>query len=113
MKNELKSSLCYKCGICCRLFLINLTEKEWLSGRYATDLKIFPPEESFINIQKYGGNILKQKKDGSCIYLGNRLCTIHKDRPQACRNFSCRSHLAKYKDMIKMIRKNVAFHSGN
>ena len=30
---------CSQCGICCRLFLINLTQKEWMSGKYKTELK--------------------------------------------------------------------------
>ena len=94
---------CSQCGICCRLFLINLTQEEWLSGEYKTQFKEFGLNDDFNIIQKYGGNILSQKKDGSCFYLKNNLCSIHKKRPQACRDFFCRLTLKKFKGMIEMI----------
>ena len=97
---------CSQCGVCCRLFLINLSQKEWLSGKYKAQFKKFGLNDDFNTIQKYGGNILNQKKDGSCVYLKNNLCSIHKKRPQVCRDFFCGSTLKKFKEMIKMIKEN-------
>ncbi len=96
---------CSRCGICCSLFLINLTKKEWLSGKYKTEFKEFGLDSDFNKVKQYGGNILSQKKDGSCIYLKNNLCSIHKRRPKSCRDFSCSSTLKKFKGMIRMIKK--------
>lgn len=104
-KKGLSTRLCSQCGICCRLFLINLTYKEWLSGRYKTQLKEFVLDMDFDTVQRYGGNILSQKKDGSCIYLGNNLCSIHKRRPQACKDFFCFPISNKFKGMISLIKK--------
>ena len=97
---------CSQCGICCRLFLINLTQKEWMSDEYKTELKEFDLNDDFSSVQRYGGNILSQKKDGSCIYLKNNLCAIHKRRPRSCREFFCSSTLKKFKGMQRMIQCN-------
>jgi len=96
---------CSQCGICCQLFLINLTQKEWLSGKYKTQFKEFGLNNDFNIVQRYGGNLLRQKKDGSCVYLKNNLCSIHQKRPQACREFFCGSKLKKFKGMIKIINR--------
>jgi Fe-S-cluster containining protein len=99
---------CSQCGICCKLFLINLTRKEWMSGKYKTELKEFDFDNNFKTAEKYGGNILSQKKDGSCVYLKNNLCSIHKRRPQACRDFFCSLTSKKFKNMLDMINKKKA-----
>jgi Fe-S-cluster containining protein len=91
------------CGLCCKLFLINLNKEEYLSGEYETQFQEFNLKDDFGIIEKYGGNILSQKKDGSCIYLKNNLCSIHEKRPQVCRNFDCNSKLKKFKKMIRTI----------
>jgi len=102
-KKEILIRKCSQCGICCRLFLINLTQEEWRSGWYKTQLKEFGFDDDFDIVQKYGGNILTQKKDGSCIYLNNNVCSIHKRRPQSCRDFFCASTSKKFRGMISMI----------
>jgi len=102
---EISIKSCPQCGICCRLFLINLTQEEWMSGGYKTQLKEFGLDDDFTTVQRYGGNILSQKKDGSCIYLKNNLCSIHKKRPQSCRDFFCESTSKKFKGMISMIKE--------
>jgi hypothetical protein len=37
-----------------------------------------------------GGIILQSKPDGSCIYVGDKGCTIWDRRPAICRAFDCR-----------------------
>lgn len=96
---------CSQCGICCRLFLINLTREEWMSGSYKTQLKEFGLDDDSDTAQRYGGNILSQKKDGSCVYLKNNLCSIHKRAPQSCRDFFCESTLKKFKGMVRIIKE--------
>jgi Fe-S-cluster containining protein len=100
MKND-----CSQCGLCCRLFLINLTEEEYRSGKYKTQLEEFGVIDNFQKANLCGSNILKQKRDGSCIYLKNNYCSIHKIRPQACRDFFCSSKQKKFKGMIKQIKE--------
>ena len=102
---DLLTQSCSQCGICCRLFLINLNQKEWGSHWYKTALKKNCSDDDFNTIQKYGGNILSQKKDGSCIYLNNNLCSVHERRPKACRDFICSSTSKKFKGMISMIKE--------
>lgn len=94
---------CDQCGICCRLFLINLNEAEYKSRRYKTMFEKFGGLKNFSEAKKYGINILAQNKDNSCIYLKNDFCRIHKDRPLACREFFCASKSKKFGKMKQMI----------
>ncbi|OGK56321.1 hypothetical protein A3J15_02620 [Candidatus Roizmanbacteria bacterium RIFCSPLOWO2_02_FULL_38_10] len=92
---------CFQCGICCRLFLVNLSEDEYHSGKYKTQLKEFGTIDDFDKATECGANILKQKENGSCIYLKGNKCNIHKTRPQVCREFFCTSNLKKFRYMIE------------
>lgn len=96
---------CSQCGVCCRLFAINLTKEEYFSGKYDTQFKEYDLGLDFDQIQECGGNILSQKSDGSCIYLKGKLCTIHQTRPQVCREFCCDTKLRKFKGMVEIVRK--------
>jgi len=100
----MKKQKCDRCGICCRLFLVNLTEKEYISERYKT---VFDDDfiEDFQLAKKFGANILAQKKDGSCIYLKDNICSIHSTRPLSCRDFFCNSKKERFKDMVKEINE--------
>jgi putative endonuclease len=102
---NLKEDKCKQCGLCCRLFLINLNEKEYRSGKYKTQFEKFGLIDNFPKAAVCGANILKQKKDGSCIYLKGNKCSIHEARPQVCRGFFCNSKLKKYQGMIRQIEE--------
>ena len=94
---------CSQCGVCCRLFLINLTEEEYKSNRYETmfDEVVHDFEEA----EMVGANVLKQKEDGSCIYLKEGKCPIHKFRPNSCRTFFCDSDDPKFKKRIESMKE--------
>lgn len=97
---------CLKCGTCCKLFLITLTEEEYKSKKYKTqfeELDGFEFIEDFNFAEECGANIIKQNKDDSCIYLINGKCSIHETRPEACRNFFCDSKDEQFKGMIEDI----------
>ncbi len=94
---------CTQCCVCCRLFLINLTEEEYISGKYKTQFDEFIKD--FREAESVGANILKQKEDESCIYLKNNKCSIHSQRPRACRNFFCSPKKPGFKSMIKQINE--------
>jgi Fe-S-cluster containining protein len=76
--------------------LINLSKKEYNLGIYQAKFQ--------------GDNLylLDQKADGSCIYLVNKLCSIHTWRPKVCQSFFCNSKNKKFEKMIKII-KEVAY----
>ncbi|MFH1561442.1 MAG: YkgJ family cysteine cluster protein [Patescibacteria group bacterium] len=96
---------CSQCGLCCQLFLITLTEKEYRSGKFAIQFEEFGQIDSFRKAIACGANTLKQRKDGSCIYLKNNKCSIHQTRPQACQRFLCTSKSKNFKRMIELIEK--------
>ena len=96
---------CSQCGLCCHLFLINLSEEEYSSGDYQTQLQEFGQINDFAKASSCGANILKNKKDGGCIYLKRNKCSIHKKRPQVCREFFCDSKSKRFAKMIQKIKK--------
>ncbi len=108
IKNSSPESKCSQCGICCSLFLINLTEKEYCSGEYKTQFHELNLIKNFPKAVSCGANLLKTKKDGSCIYLEKNKCTIHQKRPQACKEFFCSSKKPRFRKMIEQIEKKKA-----
>jgi Fe-S-cluster containining protein len=94
---------CSQCGLCCRMFLINLTEEEYRSGTYKTHLQKFGFIADFRKATGCGANILKHKEDGECIYLKENKCSVYNIRPSACREFFCTSKQKKFRTMIKQI----------
>jgi len=96
---------CSQCGLCCRLFLINLSKEEYQSGKYKTQFEELGLIDNFCRASACGANTLKQKKDGSCIYTKANKCSIHKIRPQVCREFFCTSKLKKFRKMIDQIEE--------
>ncbi|HUW21325.1 MAG TPA: YkgJ family cysteine cluster protein [Candidatus Bathyarchaeia archaeon] len=99
---------CSQCGLCCRLFSVNLTEKEYRSGKYRTQFEDLGLIDDFNQAAACGANILKQKADGSCFYLKRNKCSIHEIRAQVCREFFCTSKLKKFRKMIEQIEKTRA-----
>jgi Fe-S-cluster containining protein len=98
---------CSGCGTCCRLFLINLNEEEYLSRKYKTQFAMFGIEKDFKEAERCAANIIEQKDDGSCIYLKDNKCAIHDKRPNSCRKFFCTSKKKQYKNMIEKIKKSL------
>jgi len=97
---------CLQCGVCCQLFVINLNEEEYKSGRYKTVFEEFGVVDDFAEAELIGANLLAQKDpEITCIYLQNGKCSIHQDRPQACRDFFCESKEDWCQDMIERIRE--------
>ena len=97
---------CSQCGVCCKLFVINLNEEEYKSGRFKTVFEKFGFVDNFAEAELIGAHLLAQKEDGeTCIYLQDGKCSIHQDRPQACREFFCESKEEWCQDMIERIRE--------
>lgn len=88
---------CLRCGVCCQLFLVNLTEEEYRSRRYKTAFDEFVGD--FALAESSGANTLEQREDGSCVYLMDDVCTIHGDRPASCRAFFCTGQEAAFSAM--------------
>lgn len=96
---------CDQCGECCKLFFINLNEEEYKSGKFKT---VFGDRLTlkFSEIRNCGANFLAKREDGSCIYLKDNNCSIHKNRPQVCRKFFCKLSNKKYEKMREIIFNN-------
>lgn len=96
---------CNGCGLCCKLFYINLSEKEYRSGRYQTELQDHGEIKSFSLAKESGANLLAKKSNGDCVYLVNNQCSIHATRPKVCREFFCTTKAKKFEKMVDIIKK--------
>lgn len=96
---------CNSCGLCCKLFYINLSKKEYQSGKYKTILQEHGTVENFSLARECGANLLAKKDDGGCVYLINNQCGIHAERPRVCRDFFCTTKAKKFSDMVKNIKE--------
>jgi Fe-S-cluster containining protein len=95
---------CNQCGVCCKLFVINLNEEEYKSEKYDTIFAEFGIMD-FEEAELTGANLLAMNEDDSCIYLKEGKCSIHQDRPKVCRAFFCNSKDPWYQPMIEKIKK--------
>lgn len=105
-KGDSTSNFCSQCGVCCKLFFINLNKTEYQSGKYETILGSDPKLLNFTQASKCGANFLAKKANGSCIYLKNNSCDIHTTRPKVCRAFFCGSKDKRFESMRQLVAKN-------
>jgi len=96
---------CNSCGLCCKLFYINLSKEEYNSGKFQTILGEYGEIEDFKLAKESGANLLAKKEDGSCVYLVNNQCSIHATRPEVCRDFFCTTKAKKFEGMVEIIKK--------
>ncbi|WP_298800075.1 YkgJ family cysteine cluster protein [uncultured Devosia sp.] len=87
---------CGECTICCRGGeAITLHPEDGdVPAFYQTSLVRHPLTGAPIQI-------LKQKPDGSCIYLGATGCTIYERRPVICKAFDCRLFAKRIKGELR------------
>jgi|SRR5215204_5625427 len=80
-------------AVCCRGYsFVALTEEEAKSGRYEyKEASNTCGCDACTRMRELGIRYaLRILPDGSCVYLdGTRRCSIYKDRPETCRNYSC------------------------
>lgn len=96
---------CNGCGLCCKLFLINLSKDEYGSGKYKTMFQEYGEIENFSQAKSCGANLLAKNADDSCVYLEGDKCSIHAIRPGVCREFFCTTKVRKFEKMVKIIKK--------
>ena len=98
--------ICSQCGVCCKLFVINLNEEEYNSGRFMTVFQEFGHFD-FSEAEMIGANLITQKEDGkTCVYLEDNRCSIHETRPKACQAFFCESKEEWCQDMVERINEH-------
>jgi uncharacterized protein len=76
------SYACHACKRCCRNKAIRVNPYEIL--RLARRLKMSTTDFIAHNTEA-GGTVLRSREDGNCVFLGEGGCTVHPDRPLACR----------------------------
>jgi hypothetical protein len=72
---------CQRCSVCCSNKTIKLSRYE--SMRIARNLGVSPGVFRQTYCEK--GGVLRNKPDGTCIFLGPTGCGVHPDRPLVCR----------------------------
>ena len=86
--------------------MINVNKKEYFSRKYKLQFDEIEFVDDFEEAELCGANIIAQNKDGSCIYLKNKKCSIHASRPASCRNFFCSSKNPQFGGMIEKIKEH-------
>jgi Fe-S-cluster containining protein len=76
------SYACNACNRCCRNKAVRVNPYEIL--RLARRLGLSTTEFLDRNTEA-GGTVLRSKENGNCVFLGEHGCTVHPDRPLACR----------------------------
>jgi uncharacterized protein len=76
------SYVCNACNRCCRNKAIRVNPYEIL--RLARRLGLSTTEFLDRNTEA-GGTVLRSNESGDCVFLGEHGCTVHPDRPLACR----------------------------
>lgn len=102
----LKSNTCNQCGTCCKIFYINLSQREYESKKYQTVFGGFDNFLEYSDAVECGANFLNKDADGSCIYLKDNSCSIHVERPQVCRAFFCDSEDKNFDEMHRLIAEH-------
>ena len=75
---------CTKCGRCCQVLMIHITENEIETLAQGSDLSIDTIKEKYIETSQQGQMILNQIP---CKFLDGKKCSIYKDRFSECREF--------------------------
>ena len=78
------SFACRACGVCCRNKIIRVAPYEAL--RLARNLGL-ATTEFYRTFTSEGGGVLREKPDGTCVFLDDKSCRVHQDRPLVCRLF--------------------------
>lgn len=96
---------CNGCGLCCKLFYINLSKVEYESDKYQTIFRDIYKDTNYVKARECGAIFLDKKENEECIYLINNKCSIHDRRPVVCRNFYCSSKSKKFEKMRRIIEE--------
>ena len=73
---------CNQCSRCCRHYSIKVNPYEIARLARNRDMTTTVFSHEFTSKQ---GTVLKRKPNGACVFLGERGCTVHSDRPLVCR----------------------------
>lgn len=87
---------CGDCVLCCKHSLVPMIDGRDDVSTYET-----------IRIGQM--RVLAIKKNGDCVYLGDKGCTIHHRRPTVCRSYSCVNHIVTLKpeEVLEWISKGM------
>jgi Fe-S-cluster containining protein len=83
--------ICHRCSRCCRNKHIQLTPYE--VARLARARNESTSEFRAAWTIDGQGTALRQKEDGTCVFLGPQGCEVHTDRPLVCRLYPLARHV--------------------
>jgi Fe-S-cluster containining protein len=84
---------CGRCSRCCYHKLIQLNPYE--IARLAHRLGQTTSEFSSAWTEDGAGNYLQRTAAGACVFLGEKGCTVHEDRPLVCRLYPLGRHVSR------------------
>lgn len=96
MKSKQGKVPCNGCTECCKNDVIRILDHEDAS-QWET-----MPHPIFI-----GKRALKMGDNGSCVYLGEKGCTINKSKPALCKSFDCRVIVIAYMESKEVVESAI------
>jgi uncharacterized protein len=90
-RDESFGYICRRCLKCCRHKRIPLDPYE--IARLARNRGVTTSEFRDAWTEQGAGLYLSQTEDGACVFLGSEGCTVHPDRPLACRLYPLGRHV--------------------
>jgi len=98
MAENVKNNPCWPCANCCTDVIIRVTAED--IGRWKEEQR----QDILLCLEEItaGAVFMIRKKNGECIFLTEKGCTIHSTRPKVCRNFPAdRTHAEKFECKLK------------
>jgi len=84
---------CMRCLRCCHHKIIQLNPYE--IARLARRLEQTTSEFRSTWTDDGAGNFLRRTDNGACVFLGEKGCTVHEDRPLVCRLYPLGRHVSR------------------
>lgn len=101
-----KNNPCRPCANCCTNVIIRVKEEDILRWKKENRQDILLCLEEI----SPGAVFMIRKKNGECIFLTEKGCSIHSTRPKVCRDFpKNKAHAEKFscklKDALKLVNR--------
>src|SRR5271169_1382542 len=90
-RSQVFGYICRRCMRCCYNKRIQINPYE--SARLARNLQQATTEFRAAWTKDGAGTALKQTETGACVFLGDKGCTVHPDRPLVCRLYPLGRHV--------------------
>ncbi len=102
-KIDLADFKCLGCGACCResgYVRLKKNEPDSIAVFLNMDINAFIEKHTILTKDRQALSLI-EKKDGSCIFLGSKGCTINPVKPLQCQDFPHKWKFKRFHDICE------------